>query len=660
MELLEREEALAALAEARDAAARGEGRVVFVTRRARDRQDLARHPVPATIWTRGARVLLGTCDDLSIPRPLGPIRDLVGSVSPALERRSRRGAAPHDIQTLLVAELELPPRPTVLVLEDVHWADDATFDAITVLGRRIGSLPALLVLTFRAGEAPPGHPLYATVGAVRADDSVVLELAPLSESAVASLVGDRADEVYAATGGNPFYVTELLGSAAVGRPAAVDHERRARTRVPARRRLAPPGGARLGRAEPRARVACWTRSCRTGPTAAVEPERRQLLEVGSAYVRFRHELARHAIRSSIPAAARRRLHAEILEALLADGRRPGGHRPPRGGGGRGGVVCDYALIAARRAAELESNREAYSLYRRAASFVDRLPAPEQATVLEELASAAYAVGRLEDAFAAIERAIAIYGELGDEEAVGRCTRVLSRYHWVAGDGDAARRAALEAVAILEPLGPSVELARAYSAVSQLEMLAEDVEPALAWGDAGARPRDAARRRADTRARARQHRQRQAQHGRKHRHAARGARRRGGSRRPARGGARARQPRPQPHVLGAAGRGAAVRAAGGRVRHRARAVHHRVVRRHGRRLAAAARRRLGRGRAPDATRDRERHGRPAARQDGAARAGRPARRSATPPSGWPRSAPRPIAPASRSGSCRSSSSPPSGR
>ena len=160
------------------------------------------------------RVLFGTCDDLSVPRPLGPIRDLAGSVSPALEGALAAGAAPHDIQTLLLAELELPPRPTVLVLEDIHWADDATLDAITVLGRRIGSLPALLVLTFRAGEVPPGHPLHATVGAIRADDSVVLELGPLSKRAVAELAGDRAAEVFAATGGNPFYVNELVCAAA--------------------------------------------------------------------------------------------------------------------------------------------------------------------------------------------------------------------------------------------------------------------------------------------------------------------------------------------------------------------------------------------------------------------------------------------------------------
>src|SRR6185436_1174955 len=103
------------------------------------------------------------------------------------------------------------------------------------------------------------------------------------------------------------------------------------------------------------------------------------------------------------------------------------------------------------AAELESNREAYSLYRRAAQFADRLGAPEQASLHAELAAAAYAVGRLDDAFAANERATELYRSLGDDDAVGRCTRKRSRYHWVKGDGEAARRLAREAIAILEPL-----------------------------------------------------------------------------------------------------------------------------------------------------------------------------------------------------------------
>jgi predicted ATPase len=111
---------------------------------------------------------------------------------------------PHDIHALLISELQLQPSPTVLVLEDVHWADDATLHTVTVVGRRIAALPAVLVLTMRTGEAPPG-PLHGTVGAIRADDSVVVELAPLSPDAVASLAGGHVAAVLAklgdATGG---------------------------------------------------------------------------------------------------------------------------------------------------------------------------------------------------------------------------------------------------------------------------------------------------------------------------------------------------------------------------------------------------------------------------------------------------------------------------
>jgi tetratricopeptide (TPR) repeat protein len=478
VELLERDEALGALAEAHAAAGKGDGRIIVVTGEA----GIGKTSL-VTRFLRdhgaGSRVLVGSCDDLSIPRPLAPLYDFAGTVSARLEAALFGGAEPYEIHRLLIAGLRESSPPAVLVLEDIHWADDATLDVVTVLARRIGSLPVLLVLTCRDGEARPDHPVHAAVSTTRPD--VFLALAPLSPGAVASLAGDGADAVYAATGGNPFYVTELLAArtsaeippsvanAVVGRASRLDDASRRLVELVS---VVP---NRVGTSVLDVVMPGWV-------AAAEEPERRQLLEVQASSVRFRHELARNALRSSLPIATRRRLHREILDALLAADADPADIVHHAEAAGAEDVVADYALVAARRAAALDSNKVAYSHYRRASQFLDRLAPPEQAAVLEELATAAYVVGRLEDAFSAIGRAAAIYGELGDEEGVGRCTRVLSRFHWYAGDGIPARERAAEAIAILEPLGESVELARAYSGLSQLAMLAEQAEEAIVLGE----------------------------------------------------------------------------------------------------------------------------------------------------------------------------------
>ncbi len=480
MELLERDLALATLAAARDAAAGGAGRVVLVTGEPGIGKTWLVRQFLTDLDPR-TRVLLGTCDDLSIPRPLGPLRDLAGSVSRPLADALSEGAAPHDIQTLLIEELEHAPSPTVLVLEDVHWADDATLDSIIVLGRRISTLPALLVLTFRRGEASPGHRLHATLGAIRAADTEVLELEPLSEGAVTLLAGENAAKVYAATRGNPFYVSELLATRTVSDlPPSVANAvlgRASRLEESARRLV-----ELVSVVPSRVKTTLLDEVMPDWAASAEEPERIQLLEVDADYVRFRHELARNTIKSSVPIAGRRRLHAQFLDALVAADADPADIVHHAEAAGADDVLADYALVAARRAAALESNREAYAHYRRASAFLDRRPASDRATVLEELATAAYLVNRIDEAFTYIVQAIDAYRDLGDEAAVGRCTRVLSRLHWFAGDGASATAAALEAISILGALGQSIELARAYSGLSQLAMMAPDVEQALLWGN----------------------------------------------------------------------------------------------------------------------------------------------------------------------------------
>ena len=237
--------------------------------------------------------------------------------------------------------------------------------------------------------------------------------------------------------------------------------------------------------------------------AAARTRARQLLEMEGGHVRFRHELARNAVRSAIPAATRRRSRERSsMPCWPRTPIRPTSSTTPRRRAPRTSSASTRS-IAARRAAALESNREAYSHYRRATDFVDRLPPLEQADCSRSWP-------RPPTSSAGSTRPSRRSRRDSDPSPAGRPGRRrpvharLSRFHWFAGDGAPARAKALEAITILEPLGESIELARACSGVSQLAMLADDGEEALSWGGARStsRPGSATRH---PRARARQHR-----------------------------------------------------------------------------------------------------------------------------------------------------------
>jgi DNA-binding CsgD family transcriptional regulator/tetratricopeptide (TPR) repeat protein len=478
-ELLEREVQLAALDAELLRARAGLGGVVVVSGEAGIGKSALVSRFVAGLDDGDTRALVGSCDDLSIPRALAPFRDLTGSVAPVLAEAIARGAHPHEIYPLLLDELD-GPRPTVLVLEDVHWADDATLDAANFLVRRIAALPALLIITLRDAEAPCADALHPMLAAAATAQGTFVQLQPLSQAAVATIATGAAADVYAATGGNPFLITELLCSddgtlpatvanAVLGRVARLDEPSRALVEllsvVPGRvptpiLDLASPGWA----------------------AAAEDPERRKLLEVTPKHVLFRHELVRQAVRASISAAAAREYNARIVAALLVSDGDPADIVHHAEHAGLEDVVADHVLRAARRAAALESRREAYAHYRRALDFIDDLEPREQASLHDELSAAAYFTGRLDEALEENQRAIDMHLEHGDVLSRGRCMRVRSRLQWFAGDGQAAHASARDAIAILEPLGPSVELATAYSTLSRLAMLRRDVVEAEAWGN----------------------------------------------------------------------------------------------------------------------------------------------------------------------------------
>ena len=162
----------------------------------------------------GTRFLWGACEALFTPRPLGPLLDVADLTGGEFAQVVTAGAKPHDVVGALIREVDITP--TVLVLEDLHWADEATLDVLRLLARRVASVPVLALASYRDDELDREHPLRIVLGELgRGDEVRRLKLAPLSLAAVRKLAephGLNTDELYRTTVGNPFFVTEVLAA----------------------------------------------------------------------------------------------------------------------------------------------------------------------------------------------------------------------------------------------------------------------------------------------------------------------------------------------------------------------------------------------------------------------------------------------------------------
>ena len=159
------------------------------------------------------RVLWGACESLLTPHPLAPVLDIAEACGGELEELVAGGARPYEVAAGIVRELRRRA-PTIVVLEDVHWADEATLDVLRLLGRRAGETGGLVLASFRDDELDRAVQLRLVLGDL-AGSAVRLKIAPLSFAAVTELSaphGLDARELYRKTAGNPFFVTEVLGA----------------------------------------------------------------------------------------------------------------------------------------------------------------------------------------------------------------------------------------------------------------------------------------------------------------------------------------------------------------------------------------------------------------------------------------------------------------
>jgi DNA-binding CsgD family transcriptional regulator len=449
VELLERDAPLAALESALLAAIAGTGSVVLLSGEAGIGKTSVVRAFERAVKGR-ARVLVGACDDLLTPRMLGPLRDAVRIGSPGALAAAVAGDDRDAVLLAAVEELSDPRRPTVLVVEDVHWADEATLDVLRYVGRRIADLPAMLLLTYRDDEIGNDHPLLRLLGVFSGEAVRRVRLAPLSQSAVTSWAGGSgatASAVYRSTGGNPFFVSEVLASPHGSVPPTVVDAVLARVgqldaatqRVLQQLAVVP------------SRVELWLARAVLGDlTGLDEAERRGILEVRAGAVSFRHELARHAVIMACPVSERMRLNQRVLAALLArdelDLARVVHHAIEAGDDA---TVVAHAPAAARRAAVAGAQRLAADLYGQALRRWKLLSVGDRAQIGEAHSWALFHSDRRGEALTAAEEAVRLHQDLGDDAALGQALACLSVQQWSALQTGAALASSQQAARLLE-------------------------------------------------------------------------------------------------------------------------------------------------------------------------------------------------------------------
>lgn len=481
MHLFERDSLLDALERLLREAAGGSGRAVLVGGEAGiGKTSLA----TALRDRRGATALWwGACDALQTPHPLAPLHDIARANAVRFGPLLAQDAGRARLFEAVLAELQATP--TLFVVEDAHWADEATLDLLRFLGRRLDGVPCLLLVTYRDDEVTAQHPLRRLMGELPASRVTRVQVPSLSPDAVAAMARSalRSPEgLHALTRGNPFFVSELLQHGTAGVPQGVQDLVLARLA-----RLDPQAQqvAQLASIVPR-RIDDWLmQAVLAPPLEAIEA----CLDAGLLVAQrdalaFRHELARVAVEKSLSDVRAQRLHAQVLAALEhAEPSRTSlawrVHHAERAHDRD--AVLRLAPEAALEARRRGAHREAAAHLRTALDHATQEPDRVRAELLDRLSYESYLTDRIGDALAARTAARALWQHLGDRLKEGDAIRWLSRLSWYDGRTAIAETHADEAIAVIEALPPGRELAMAYSNRAQLHMLQGETADAVAIG-----------------------------------------------------------------------------------------------------------------------------------------------------------------------------------
>jgi len=417
---------------------------------------------------RDARTLWGACDALSTPRALAPVQEIAAQTAALDGRGIHHDESGDRLFRVLLEDFARSERVCIVVLEDLHWADAATLDFLLFIGRRIQRTSAVFVTTYRDDELSSTHPLRLTLGELTGHHVIRMRLAPLSLAAVEVLAKDSGRDaalLHRTTGGNPFFVREVLASAGELVPETVRDAVLARL---VRCSAATVELVKLVAISP-GRTESWLVESVLGPrqTAVDEAGARGLLDVQTESVAFRHELARRAVLSTVQSDRVREMHGKVLQTLVEHRVDPARLVHHADLARHAAAVLEYAPLAAQEAARLGAHREAAAHLSTALRYGASLATPLRAELLERHAQESALANQTRDAIASGIEAVASWRQVGDIEAQARVLSLLSQEYRTVGDKAGADECAAGAISLLEPLPRSASLAMAYGARSLL-------------------------------------------------------------------------------------------------------------------------------------------------------------------------------------------------
>lgn len=488
--LLERDEELAILTLAMAAASGGQGSLILLGGEAGVGKTSLTRRFASTLG--GTPVVTGACDPLPTPLALGPLLDMAPQLGPTFESLLDGSLSGRDLFAVVFSRLAALKTPVLLVFEDLHWADQATLELVGYLGRRVERLRALIIVSFRQEEVDSGGALALALGDLATAPGVVrLTLSPLSRAATARLAEDSSadvDELYRRTGGNPFYITEVLRGRSQDVPPTVRDAvlaRLARLSPEARRALQV--AAAIGTSMEPGLLAKVLDTVDTPRWSIQEAINAGLLQQHEVLVGFRHELARAAVVAATPPDLRQQLHRSILAELRRGIPGPDDYAALAGhaeAAGDDAAVLDLAPPAANRSAALGAHREAADLYGKAVARARHQPVLA-ADLLERRGEELYASRQFAEAMHEHRLAARLCQDLDDSLGAARNLIRVSYLGLAAGDPVQSEVSLNDATALLEKLPPSRELAIAYEARARRLFMSNQPRPAEIWAERAA-------------------------------------------------------------------------------------------------------------------------------------------------------------------------------